>query len=443
MTVSTAYTPLAFSGNGSTTAFSVSWPFFTGTLVVTLISSAGVETVKTLTTHYTVSGGTASNGLPATGTVTMLTAPASGETLRITRVTTKTQASTWAENDPFPQKTIEAALDKLTLLTQEAAAGSANDDMGGDVMELVTSGATDYWDGESHIIRNVADAVESGDAVNYGQVQDIQVTAGAGDVVGPASATTARIATFNGATGKIIADGGKTIAEVEASAVTTALAAVRNGVSASFDTLAELAAGKAPATSGTSVLKGDGSGGTTAAAATDLGAGKHALYIPAAAMTARTTNGAAAGTVETTTNKLMFKTLDYDTTTQEFAQFSLRMPKSWNESTVTAAFTWSHAATITNFGVVWAIEGVALSDDDAGDTAFGTAQQIADTGGTTNDIYVTSATPAMTIAGSPAAEDWVVFQVKRVPSDGSDTMAIDARLHGVTVYLTTDAITDD
>lgn len=170
--------------------------------------------------------------------------------------------------------------------------------------------------------------------------------------------------------------------------------------------------------------------------------GKETIWIPAAAMTARTTNGAAAGTVETSTNKIMFSTLDFDTTTQEFAQFAIRMPKSWNEGTVTAAFTWSHASTSTNFGVVWALEGVALSDDDAGDTAFGTAQQVADTGGTTNDIYVTSATSAITIGSTPAAEDWVVFQVKRVPSDGSDTMAIDARLHGVTLYITTDASTD-
>jgi hypothetical protein len=170
--------------------------------------------------------------------------------------------------------------------------------------------------------------------------------------------------------------------------------------------------------------------------------GKETIYIPASAMTLRTTNGAAAGSVETTTNKVMFSTLDFDTTTQEFAQFSIRMPKSWNEGTITAAFTWSHASTTTNFGVVWALEAVALSDSEAGDTAFGTAQQVADTGGTTNMIYVTSATSAITVGSSPAAEDWVVFQVKRVPADASDTMAIDARLHGVTLYITTDASTD-
>lgn len=171
-------------------------------------------------------------------------------------------------------------------------------------------------------------------------------------------------------------------------------------------------------------------------------AGTETIYFPAGAMISRTTNGAALGMVEMTTNKNMFRTLDFDTTTQEFVQFGVRMPKSWNEGTVTARFTWSHPSTTTNFGVVWALEAVALSDDDAGDVAFGTAQQIADTGGTTNDVYMSSATPAITIAGTPAAEDWVLFQVKRVPADGSDTMAVDTRLHGVTLYITTDAATD-
>lgn len=165
MTVSTAYSVLSFAGNGVTTEFAVTWPFFTGSLVVTLVNSSGVETVKTLTTHYTVSGGTDSNGLPATGTVTMLTAPATGETLRIQRSTPKTQAATWGENDAFPQKTIESALDKLLLIAQEGGnAGTVNDGITGDVLSLVSSGATDYWDAESQIIRGVATPTGNTDA---------------------------------------------------------------------------------------------------------------------------------------------------------------------------------------------------------------------------------------------------------------------------------------
>lgn len=165
-------------------------------------------------------------------------------------------------------------------------------------------------------------------------------------------------------------------------------------------------------------------------------------WIPAGAMTSRTTNGAAAGTVETTTNKNMIKTLDFDATTAEYAQFSINMPKGWDEGTVTAAFVWSHAATTTNFGVAWELAGVAVSDDDAMDVAFGTAGTVTDTGGTTNDAYITAASSAITIAGTPAANDLVMFQVNRAPANGADTMAIDARLHGIRLMYSINTLTD-
>ena len=174
-----------------------------------------------------------------------------------------------------------------------------------------------------------------------------------------------------------------------------------------------------------------------------IGAGKKTIWVPAAAMTGRTTNGCAAGTVEMATNKQMIRSCDFDATTQEFAQFVIQMPKSWDESTVTAVFNWSHASTATNFGVVWALEGYCYSDADALDAAWGTAQQVADTGGTTNSVYKTGATAAITLGGTPAAEDVCYFQVKRVPADGSDTLAIDARLHGVMLMITTDTNVDN
>ncbi|RUU92813.1 hypothetical protein EOB59_05495 [Mesorhizobium sp. M7A.F.Ca.MR.176.00.0.0] len=170
--------------------------------------------------------------------------------------------------------------------------------------------------------------------------------------------------------------------------------------------------------------------------------GKHTLWVPAGAMTARTSNGAAAGSVETTTNKVMLKTLDFDASADEHAQFSILMPKSWDEGTVTFKPVWSHAATATNFGVAWFCQGLALSNDDAADSAFGTAQSSVDTGGTTNDIYVGPESSAITIGGTPAEGDLVVFQIYRDVSDAGDTMAIDARLHGVHLYLTTNAATD-
>lgn len=172
-------------------------------------------------------------------------------------------------------------------------------------------------------------------------------------------------------------------------------------------------------------------------------AGKHAIWIAAGSITPSASGGCAAlATIASAASQPDIQTLDFDASTQEYAQFSIRMPKSWNEGTVTFSPVWSHAATVTNFGVVWDLQAVAVSDDDAIATAFGTAQTSTDTGGTTNDLYAGPESSAITIAGTPAAEDVVFFRLSRVTGDGSDTMAIDARLHGITLYITTDAEND-
>lgn len=171
--------------------------------------------------------------------------------------------------------------------------------------------------------------------------------------------------------------------------------------------------------------------------------GKHAIWVPASAMTPRTTNGGAAGLAETTTNKVMLRTLDFDRDTVEYAQFAIRMPKSWNEGVVTFVPEWSHGIATTNFKVSWGLQGVSVSDGESIDSAFGTAQYSNDTGGAADAVYAGSESSAITVAGAPAAEDLVVFQVLRKADDGiNDTLAVDARLHGLTLFITTNAGTD-
>lgn len=178
-------------------------------------------------------------------------------------------------------------------------------------------------------------------------------------------------------------------------------------------------------------------------AVTGVTAGRHEVPITAAAISPSSTGGCAQlAIIASAANQPDIATLNFDPSTQEYAQFSIPMPKSWNKGTITALFKWSHAATTTNFGVVWNIQAVAVSNDDTIAVNFGTAQQIADTGGTTNDLYVTDETPAITVAGSPANGDTVFFRISRVTGDGSDNMAIDARLHSVVLFITTDADTD-
>lgn len=172
--------------------------------------------------------------------------------------------------------------------------------------------------------------------------------------------------------------------------------------------------------------------------------GTETIWIPALAMTPRTTNGAASGTVESSSNKIMQMSLDFDQSTAEYAQFAVRMPKSWNVGTVTAVFVWTANSTSTN-SVVWGIQGAAIGNDETIDTAsqFGTAQTVTDANtATAYQAHHSAATGAMTIGSSAAAQDWVVFQVYRDASNGSDTLAVDAMLLGVTLNFTSNASTD-
>lgn len=120
MTVLTSYTPLLYSGNGATQLFGVTWPFFSGSLVVTRLVS-DVETELTINVDYTVTGGTDGEGKPGLGSVIFGTAPASGTQIRIERDTPLTQGSTWDESDNFPQAVVEAGFDKSILIAQEIA----------------------------------------------------------------------------------------------------------------------------------------------------------------------------------------------------------------------------------------------------------------------------------------------------------------------------------
>ncbi len=118
MTVSSTTNKVSYSGNGSTTVFAYTFKIFADAdLKVFIRSSTGVETLKTLTTHYTVSNAGNASG----GNVTFTTGntPASGETVVIQRELALTQGTDYVENDPFPAESHEDALDRLTFITQQ------------------------------------------------------------------------------------------------------------------------------------------------------------------------------------------------------------------------------------------------------------------------------------------------------------------------------------
>jgi len=170
-------------------------------------------------------------------------------------------------------------------------------------------------------------------------------------------------------------------------------------------------------------------------------AGKHAVPIGAGAMTHSASGGCAPlAVIASFANHPDIQTLDFDATTNEYAQFAIDMPKSWNEGTITARFRFSHAS--GSGDVIWGLQAVAVSDGDDIDIAFGTAQEVTKTSSASGKLRITNETSAITVAGSPAAGDRVYFRAYRNAASGSDTLSVDARLHGIDVFITTDAGND-
>jgi len=212
-------------------------------------------------------------------------------------------------------------------------------------------------------------------------------------------------------------------------------------------TLANAATGNGPILSATGETNVDinlnpkGTGVLKSGTAAVKIAGKESLWVPAVAMYPNTTSGCADLAQTELGNGPELKTLDFDKDSDEFAQFAVAFPKSWNEGTV--SFQAFFTANTTNTGTTaWFLQGVALADNGDLNTSFGTAvgPTAKAMSGTANDLAVTAESGAVTIAGSPSTDEYVFFQIFRDVS--ADDLTADAKLLGIKFFFTTDAAND-
>ena len=130
MTVSSTTNTNSYTGNGTNHSFAYGFKIFADADIEVIVrSTAGVETTKTLNTHYIVTNaGTDSGGNVLfkfnTGTSsdahysTTDYRPANNETVLLRRNLTLTQGTDYIENDTFASTSHENALDRLTFITQ-------------------------------------------------------------------------------------------------------------------------------------------------------------------------------------------------------------------------------------------------------------------------------------------------------------------------------------
>ena len=179
----------------------------------------------------------------------------------------------------------------------------------------------------------------------------------------------------------------------------------------------------------------------TVASAAIKTAGTENIWVPAAAMTPRDNAGCAdIETVAAGTNgRPDFRVLDFDKDSDEHAQFTIAMPKSWDGGNVYFYAYWIGIAATT--GVAWGLEVLSLNDNEEFNQAYINPIIVQDDSqGDATELLVSAKSAA--IACSGADNDLLCFQVYRDVSDGNDDMNGDARLWGLLLEYTTDAATD-
>lgn len=167
---------------------------------------------------------------------------------------------------------------------------------------------------------------------------------------------------------------------------------------------------------------------------------RNTIYVPAAAIQPRVTNGCAALTnTETTTGSPDVQYLAFDGSADEFSQFNIGMPKRWDYGTITFQPLWTGLATGSGT-TIWGLQAVHIPDDGVMDTSYGTAQTSTDTFIVVEDLHEGPVSSAITIAGTPADGGGVFFQLYR--SGSTDTRTADSVLIGIRIFFNSD-VEDD
>ena len=146
-----------YTGNGSTTSFSVTFPYITTADVVVTVDGV----TKTLTTHYTFSN---------SSTIAFGSAPANGEVIKITRSSNRNaRLVDYQDGSTLTEASLDQDGNQAFFMAQEAI----------DITEgtLNISTSTDQWDANSKRITNVANPTSDQDVATKHYLENTWLSA--------------------------------------------------------------------------------------------------------------------------------------------------------------------------------------------------------------------------------------------------------------------------
>ena len=170
MTISSSTATASYTGNGTTQIFTVPFYFLVDTdvKVSKKVAATGAISVLTLNSDYTLSGA----GNQAGGSATLVTAPASGDTVFIERNVDAVQETAYPDNGIFPAASHEKALDRLTMLVQQVLSKLT--------FGLFRNPLASTYDLGGNTLSNVADAANPQDVPSLAQTQTLVAGAASG-----------------------------------------------------------------------------------------------------------------------------------------------------------------------------------------------------------------------------------------------------------------------
>jgi len=177
---------------------------------------------------------------------------------------------------------------------------------------------------------------------------------------------------------------------------------------------------------------------------TKLQTGLHTIWVPATAMYATTTTGCSALTqVEQTALRPELKVLDFAADADDHAQFSIAMPKNWNEGVIQFQSFWTVTGTDTGL-VAWGLTAQSVVNSGVTNTGFSalTTNTPLAHSGTSNDLMVSAASGNVTVLNA-AADSVTYFMIARdYSAEAADRQTGVARLIGIKILYTIDGVND-
>jgi hypothetical protein len=133
------------------------------------------------------------------------------------------------------------------------------------------------------------------------------------------------------------------------------------------------------------------------------------------------------------------RTLDFDAATEENAQYTFSLPRTWDNSPIQTKVYWTVSGSESG-SVVWGVKAAAYSTGFSLTSSFST-EYLVSSSITSSNLNVTPYTAYISPSGSVQTGSLIIINVARKVNDSNDNLVADAKLIGISIKYATNRAT--